>query len=338
MWEYDAQHDSIITAGNGGTTPTQAAFTIFYNQGTQRYDLEQTLQPDEQMWIEIGKLIREHVADKNGKTLPANLVSGSYEFRDLTNHVIGTLFEGKVIYDKTYGNAAYGCAFCCGYFSAQVLYNPLAVFIGSASYNGVKAFHSCSNNYDDVSASFAGNWSTTNTAIATVDFLGNHTGVSAGSTTSNTFGYITGHLAPPVCPKLLQRASGVDNVTTISQHTYPNPPLTGCRVSVPFDGVVNTSTGKKHQAQDTVGSGITVGTPVYAPEAGTITNFVTGKPHDSRPTSQCAGQNSPADFIEIRSDSDQALTRLYHVTILSTLATVGTHVTGGQQIGTIDAI
>src|ERR1700732_5156107 len=35
-----------------GTKPTQAAFTIFYNQGTQRYDLEQTLQPDEQMWID----------------------------------------------------------------------------------------------------------------------------------------------------------------------------------------------------------------------------------------------------------------------------------------------
>src|SRR6266478_6056747 len=48
MWEYDPYHSSIITAGNGGTKPTQAAFTIFYNQGTQRYDLEQTLQPDEQ--------------------------------------------------------------------------------------------------------------------------------------------------------------------------------------------------------------------------------------------------------------------------------------------------
>ena len=43
MWEYDPYHSSIITAGNGGTKPTQAAFTIFYNQGTQRYDLEQTL-------------------------------------------------------------------------------------------------------------------------------------------------------------------------------------------------------------------------------------------------------------------------------------------------------
>ncbi len=114
MWEYDPYHSSIITAGNGGTKPTQAAFTIFYNQGAQRYDLEQTLQPDEQMWIDVGKLIREQVPDKNGKALPQDLTSGSYEFRDLTNTGVGTLFEGKVIYDKTYGHVAYGCAACCG--------------------------------------------------------------------------------------------------------------------------------------------------------------------------------------------------------------------------------
>ncbi len=94
MWEVDAYHDSIITAGNGATKPVQAAFTIFYNQGSQRYDLEQNLQPDEQMWIDVGKLIREQVLDKNGKTLPLDLTSGSYEFRDRG------LFEGKVIYDK----------------------------------------------------------------------------------------------------------------------------------------------------------------------------------------------------------------------------------------------
>lgn len=98
---------------NGGTKPAQAAFTIYYHQGTQKYELEQTLQPDEQMWIYVGKLIREHVPDKNGNTLPEDLTSGSYELRDLTNVGVGTLFEGKVIYDKTYGHAAYGCGFCC---------------------------------------------------------------------------------------------------------------------------------------------------------------------------------------------------------------------------------
>ncbi len=64
MWEYDAYHSSIITAGNGGTKPALAAFTIFYNQGAEKYELEQTLQPDEQMRIDVGKLIREHVPDK----------------------------------------------------------------------------------------------------------------------------------------------------------------------------------------------------------------------------------------------------------------------------------
>src|SRR5437870_9106656 len=63
-WEYDVQHDSIITGGNGGTKPIRAAFTLFYNEGTDKYELEQTLQPDEQMWIDVGRLIRERVPDK----------------------------------------------------------------------------------------------------------------------------------------------------------------------------------------------------------------------------------------------------------------------------------
>ena len=108
LWEYDPYHDSIIAVGNGGTKPTQAAFTIFYNQGTQKYELEQALQPEEQMWIDVGKLIREKVPDKNGQALPADITSGSYEIRDLSNKAIGTLFEGKVVYDRTYGHVTYG--------------------------------------------------------------------------------------------------------------------------------------------------------------------------------------------------------------------------------------
>ena len=143
MWEFGPYQSSIITAGNGGTKPTQAAFTIFYNQGTQRYDLQQTLQPDEQMWIDVGKLIREHVPDKNGKTLPPDLTSGSYEIRDLTNTGVGTLFEGKVIYDKTYGHASYGCALCCGYYLADVFYNPIGVPFQGTGADGVNGSASC---------------------------------------------------------------------------------------------------------------------------------------------------------------------------------------------------
>jgi hypothetical protein len=200
QWEYDPQHDSIITVGNGSTKPTQAAFTILYNQGTQKYLLEQTLQPDEHMWIDIGKLIRENIPDKNGKTLPANLTSGSYEIRDLTNKGVGTLFEGKVIYDKTYGQVTYGCGSCCGYKASRLWYNPLGIPFFSTSDNGVNGLDTCYGQWFDVSDSMYGNWNTANSGVATVDYYGTHTGQSIGSTSSWTSGFLDAASLKTICP------------------------------------------------------------------------------------------------------------------------------------------
>jgi hypothetical protein len=201
QWQYDPYHSSIITAGNGGAKPTHAAFTLFYNQGAQKYQLEQTLQPGEQMWMDIGKLIRENVPDKSGKTLPKDLTSGSYEFRDLTNTGIGTLFEGKVIYDKTYGHVTYGCATCCGYNAATLWYDPiLLAYLGSGVGDGVWGYSVCDQQYEDVSTSFYGNWSSANTSIITVDSYGVHTPHNVGSTTSSTSGYLESTAHYPICP------------------------------------------------------------------------------------------------------------------------------------------
>lgn len=212
MWEYDPYHSSIITAGNGGTQPTQAAFTVFYNQGTQRYDVEQTLKPDEQMWIDVGQLIREHVPDKNGKTLPQDLTMGSYEFRDLTNKGVGTLFEGKVIYDKTYGHVVYGCGTCCGYAKTLVFYDPLGVPVPGTSGQGVNAYQNCNLDWEDVSDSFWNTWTSANTSIATVNYYATHTGVATGSTTSYASAYLDGANRPPSCPRQLKTPSGGVNV------------------------------------------------------------------------------------------------------------------------------
>jgi hypothetical protein len=219
LWEYDAQHNSLITAGNGGTKPLQAAFTIYYNQGTQKYELEQTLQPDEQMWIDVGKLVREHVADKNGSTLPADLTSGSYEFRDLTNRGIGNLFEGKVVYDKTYGHVTYGCGGCCGYTSPKLWYDPLGIPFSQTSPNGVEALNNCYSSWDDVSDSFYGVWNTANTSIATVNYYGIHTGVAVGSTSSCTSGELQS-VKLPNCPLIGRNPCGGDHV---QKPTYFSP-------------------------------------------------------------------------------------------------------------------
>jgi hypothetical protein len=210
MWEYDAQHNSLITVGNGGLQPTRAGLTLFYNQGTQRYDLEQALEPDEQMWIDVGKLIREHIPDKNGKVLPIELSSGSYEFRDLNNNLDGSLFEGKLIYEKTYGHVVYGCMICCGYSPPSLLYSPLPIPLYLGAPNGVQSID-CNDNLTDVSTKFYGNWSTVNTGIATVDTRGYHTGVAVGSTSSTTFGSLMMDHGR-TCYNTRENTGGSDNV------------------------------------------------------------------------------------------------------------------------------
>jgi hypothetical protein len=238
MWEVDAYHNSIITAGNGGTKPTQAAFTVLYNQGTSRYDLEQTLQPDEQMWVDVGKLIREQVPDTNGEILPADLTFGSYEFRDLTSKNVGTLFEGKVIYDKTYGHVAYGCATCCGWTPPGLFWNPLGIGLSLTAGNGVGARDTCDTLWYDISDSFYNSWSTANTSIARVDSYGTHTGVSLGSTTSQTSARLPSGAYR--CPLLTRTPQGNDNViaATITVHFGPGSKTVG----TPGDGLTFPAT------------------------------------------------------------------------------------------------
>jgi hypothetical protein len=193
------------------------AFTIFYNQGTQKYELDQTLQPGDQIWMDIGKLIRESVPDKNGNTLPASLTSGSYDVRDLSGTRVGTLFEGKVIYDKTYGHVTYGCAACCGWGIPYPWFNPLTVPITVHVGNGMWASYPCGNYIDDVSYNFYNNWTTGNTAIATYDSTGTALGVAPGSTSSQTHGNVCSNNAHNGCPLTYRASSGTVNVGNPAQ-------------------------------------------------------------------------------------------------------------------------
>jgi len=240
MWEYDAYHDSIITAGNGGTQPVTVAFRIFYNQGTKSYEVDQTLQPDDQMWIDIGKLIRQQTPDKNGNTLPANLASGSYQVREISNKGAGTLFEGKVIYDKTYGSATYGCALCCGYATSGYgfWYDPLPIPDQGAADQGVQALNECDGgDLEDVSGSFYGSWTTGNSSIATADYYGTHTGVGIGSTTSQSHGDLNSNDVPQRCPLKAYNCSGNDNTNPVPDHLTVVEDQGGYPAACPTTGV-----------------------------------------------------------------------------------------------------
>ncbi|HEV2419369.1 MAG TPA: hypothetical protein VGX94_16350, partial [Terriglobia bacterium] len=218
VWEYDATHDSIITVGNGGTKPTQAALTLNYDHGTGAYEIDQLLQPDQQMWIDVGQLIRDQVPDKNGAVLPASLSMGSYEIRELTRHVgAPSLFEGKVVYDKKYGSVTYGCGSCCAYKGAAKFYfDPLGVPLDGGADQGAEILDTCSGTYVDITSDLDNSWSTGNTSVATVDAYGGHTGVAMGSTTTRASAEEQVWYKLNDCPILPVNPSGGDNVTVPS--------------------------------------------------------------------------------------------------------------------------
>ncbi len=336
-WSVANGNDTMYSLWNPTPSAQDILVTFYYGDGSGKYTVPVHLEAQASTMIDMAMLIAEIRPDANGNIIPPSVQEGSASFfsAEGKNEKI-TLVIAAGIYNISTATCGSDCPYCCGDSNFAISPNPILCPIGES----MPCTATATDCYGGTLYPGVTSWSSSNTSVMTVNVYGNVTGVSVGQATiTANFDSVptyTGMVCYYPCPTGSPSVSAGANATTPSQHTYPNPPLTGCRVSVPYDAVINTTTGKRHQAQDTVGTNIQVGTPVYAPEAGTITNFVTGQPHDSRPTSQCAGQNSPADFIELRSDSDQALTRLYHVTILPTLATIGTHVTGGQQIGTID--
>ena len=186
-WRVDTNHNSIIAAGNGGGQAVSALLTLRYNGGRSRYELRKLIAAHDQWFINLGDLIRSGVPDANGTLLPADLASGAYSLQEDKVPVKNWLFEGKVITDKTYGHATYGCMICCGYGgdAGPVGISPSPAFVGvgsSGDFNvyGDNACNGDSTNLDGYMSSS----SSDNTAIITVSSLA-MTGVAVGRTSIN---------------------------------------------------------------------------------------------------------------------------------------------------------
>jgi len=115
MWQVDATHDTLLMAGNAGGKSTTTALTLVYNGGKSTYTMAKLLQPGEQLWADVGSIIGNQTPDKDGQMISQAVTTGSYEVRDVDNPIRGKVYEGEMIFDKTYGHAAHGCGICCAY-------------------------------------------------------------------------------------------------------------------------------------------------------------------------------------------------------------------------------
>jgi hypothetical protein len=233
-WEVDGTHNSLVTISNGGNKAARAQLTILYSQGSGQYQLEQTLAPDEQMALDFAKLIHDQVPDKNGHTLPLGLTDGTYRLLDLNDNPMGSLYEGKVIVDKTFGHAAYTCMICCGPNNPYMLYDPLSVLVNGSDLQGVQAINSCTNKLVDVTGDFP-TWWTDNTSIATATSSAHQiNGVAIGSTNhyaQSVMMYWGDKEDAPSCPGSQQAPGAGTNVSPQITSIDPDSATVGSNVS-----------------------------------------------------------------------------------------------------------
>jgi len=125
-------------------------------------------------------------------------MTGSYELRDLDHAYVGLLYEGKLVIDKTYGHAAYGCGSCCGYAGPFVLDpDPFAGPPGIDYQDSIYATDTCAGDREDVTGSGI-DWASSDTAVATLPNSTLHT-VAVGSATGSALARVQ-WAHPPSCP------------------------------------------------------------------------------------------------------------------------------------------
>ncbi|HXM23172.1 MAG TPA: hypothetical protein VN948_18080 [Terriglobales bacterium] len=158
-WQVDATHNALAAVTNGGIRATDALLTLHYDNGKKKYEMQQTIQPGDQMWVNFADLIRNRVPDRKGNVLPVDVIAGTYDLQDL-NPSPGSLMQGNLALDHTWGfQASPPGPTCC---ATNVVFNPTFVDLPVNIFDSLEAdgTNVCSGDQTNVSGEITDWWST----------------------------------------------------------------------------------------------------------------------------------------------------------------------------------
>ncbi len=174
---------------NSGQKPTNALLTLHYDNGQKSYEMQRTIQPGDQMWVNVASLIRNRIPDGKGNLLPADASFGTYDLRDLSPG-LGSLTPGTLALDGAFGfNVKPPILRCCGADDAGWDPDSFDLIVDGFDYGSIGGTDQCTGQPVDLTGDFTTWWSG-NTAVATVE-TAQVNGVSTGSTEACTSGWVT---------------------------------------------------------------------------------------------------------------------------------------------------
>ena len=187
-WRADSTHNQIMAVTNTGQKPTNALITLHYDNGEKSYEMQQTIQPGDQMWLNVASLIHNRVPDRKGNVLPADASFGTYDLRDLSPG-LGSLMQGSLTLDNTFGfSAKPPYPACCPNLAPAWEVDEFEVLVNGYYGDPIEATDACTGLSVNISNLF-NDWSSGNPGIATVTNTA-VTGVTPGTTTANASGWV----------------------------------------------------------------------------------------------------------------------------------------------------
>lgn len=206
---------------------------------------------------------------------------------------VGSLYEGKLVIDKTYGHASYGCSTCCGYSTTVLGPNPFGGPPGINNSDFIHATQTCGGYIEDVTDG-GYNWGSSNTSVATLPNSTLHT-VAVGSATGNTrIDLESSHPEPSgnclTTPRTPQQSIAVGNVSC-SPSTVTRAGTTTCTATGPTGSTFSSwkfSDGTNNPVTSSSTSSTWSGVMVTS---GTVSVTVTSSSGTAYPTAQIAVNN-----------------------------------------------
>ena len=192
-WRADSAHNQIVAVTNTGQKAANALLTLHYDNGEKSYEMQQSIQPGDQMWLNVASLIRNRIADRKGNVLPTDLSFGTYDVQDLSPG-LGSLLLGNLALDGTFGFQAHppDLPLCCVTIDPTwdpdyITFEALSGFGKTLPVN-VNGYNSCTGTLENISLDFFSWWSG-NTAVAQVTKQ-QVKSVGVGTTTGTAEGYV----------------------------------------------------------------------------------------------------------------------------------------------------
>jgi hypothetical protein len=229
-------------------------------------------------------LVHDQVPDSDGNTLPPDTMTGSYELRDLDHAYVGHLYEGKLVVDKTYGHAAYGCGNCCGYNPPYFGTDP---FTGLPDFNfteSVDSLEACGGGIVDVTG-IGYDWKSNNTEVATLPNKVLHT---AGTATGSAEFQLEAEHPYPKCPTPIFGPTQPVNVASVkcSPSSVTRGGTTTCTATGPTGSTFSNWTFKDGSGNTVNGGGTTSTWSGVTVTSGTVSVTVTSSSGTASPTAQ----------------------------------------------------